>query len=127
MEELKLLINMVEKLPALAIWVGVIFFAYKVVVVGSVYGIIRFLAKTVASVIGKHRGDVELRGLLEGECITYDGTHVKLIAQLKRLKGIHLVVALGSNTSSRSYIHTPDVKWLENAIDKALAEAEEKK
>ena len=119
MEELKLLINMVEKLPALAVWVIVIFFAYKVVVVGSVYGIIRFVVKAVVQIVGKRREEVELYGLLEDECITHDGTHLALIIQLRRLKGIHLRIQ-GLQPSSGAYIHTPDVEWLKSAIDKAL-------
>ena len=125
MEELRMLIGMVEKLPALAVWVIVIFFAYKVVVVGSVYGIIRFLAKTVAGIVGNRREEVELRGLLKKECIRHDGTHLKLITQLHRLKGIHLNVR--GIEPYGAHIDTPDVEWLKTAIDKALAEAKEKK
>ena len=41
MDELKLLIEMVANLPQMAIWVLVAFWAYKVVVIGSIYGVIR--------------------------------------------------------------------------------------
>ena len=43
MDELKILIGMVADLPQLAIWVLVAFYAYKVVVIGSVYGLLRFV------------------------------------------------------------------------------------
>lgn len=42
MEELKLLIGMVSDLPAMAIWVLAGYLLYKLVVVGSVFGIIKF-------------------------------------------------------------------------------------
>lgn len=41
MEELKMLIEMVAALPAMAIWVLVGFFAYKTVIIGSIYSVIR--------------------------------------------------------------------------------------
>jgi hypothetical protein len=41
MEELKILVEMVAGLPTMAIWVLVGFFVYKVVVVGSVFGVLR--------------------------------------------------------------------------------------
>jgi thiamine transporter ThiT len=42
MEELKLLVEMVSNLPAMALWVIAFFFGYKVLIVGSIYGVIRF-------------------------------------------------------------------------------------
>lgn len=42
MEELKILVNMVATLPQMALWVIAFFFAYKVMIVGSIYGVIRF-------------------------------------------------------------------------------------
>ena len=43
MEELKLLISMVNDLPALATWVLVGYLIYKITVIGSIYGVIRLL------------------------------------------------------------------------------------
>lgn len=41
MEELKELIDLISKLPELAIWVLVAFWVYKVIVIGSIFGIIK--------------------------------------------------------------------------------------
>lgn len=41
MEELKLIIEMIANLPQMALWVLAGFWAYKVIVIGSVYGVIR--------------------------------------------------------------------------------------
>lgn len=46
MEELKELIDLISKLPELAIWVLVAFWVYKVIVIGSIFGIIKlFIVK----------------------------------------------------------------------------------
>ncbi len=41
-DELKELIQLVNGLPHLALWVAAGFWAYKVIVIGSIYGLIRF-------------------------------------------------------------------------------------
>lgn len=41
MEELKILVGMVKDLPAMALWIIAGFFAYKVFIVGSIYGVIK--------------------------------------------------------------------------------------
>jgi len=46
MEELKELIDLISKLPELAIWVLVAFWCYKIIVIGSIFGIIKlFIVK----------------------------------------------------------------------------------
>lgn len=41
MEELQLLVNMVANLPSMALWVLAGFFAYKTIIIGSIYGVTR--------------------------------------------------------------------------------------
>lgn len=50
MEELRLLVEMVADLPHMALWVIAAFFAYKVIVVGSIYRVIRFIASGIFKV-----------------------------------------------------------------------------
>jgi hypothetical protein len=112
MEELKLLIGMVADLPALAIWVLVAFYAYKVMIVGSIYGVIRFAIEKTHSWLTtpKHQmTEVDIRGTLEGMCLTTQGAHRALFAQLERVRG--------QRTGSGPYIHGRDVEWLRDAID----------
>lgn len=45
MDELEILVGMVKSLPTLAIWVIIAFYAYKVAIIGSVYGVIRFIVQ----------------------------------------------------------------------------------
>ena len=40
-EELKIIIEMIAGLPHFALWVIAAFWAYKVIVIGSIYGVIR--------------------------------------------------------------------------------------
>ena len=42
MEELKLLIEAVAELPELAIWVVAMYFFFKLAIVGSIFGVVRF-------------------------------------------------------------------------------------
>lgn len=115
MEELKLLISMVAELPAMAVWVLVGFFAYKVVIIGSVYGVIRFVAGRLFDWLQQKKAREveykEMRPMLDGMCIK-DQTD-RLIAQLHRLRG------KGTGTHSE-YIHSASVDWLRDAIDKKI-------
>lgn len=114
MEELKMLVEMVAKLPQMALWVAIGFWAYKVVVVGSVYGVIRFVAFKAhdylvqRKVIPPEVKRIEVRAMLDGLCI---GSEVEpLMAQLRRIVGKNV----GIDTQ---YIHRGSVAWLREAID----------
>lgn len=109
---------MVAKLPSMAIWVIALFWAYKVVVVGSVYGVVRFgiakahdylvQRKTIPPEIKR----IEVQALVGGICI---GSEVEpLMAQ------IHRIVGKGINIKT-DYIHGQSVRWLREAIDDKVA------
>lgn len=110
MEELKILVDMVAKLPGTALWVIAMFWAYKVVVIGSVYGVIRFVVEKAHSWLTtpKHElQDVKIRLLLDGEVIT--GAKDALLAQISRIK-----------RATGSYVHQSDVDWLRDAISEKI-------
>jgi hypothetical protein len=118
MDELKLLIEMVASLPAMAMWVLVGFFAYKVVVIGSIYGVIRFVGGRLFDWLQQKKIEYkEIRPTLDGMCIP--GNTDALIAQLHRIRG------RGTNIKS-GYIHQQSVDWLRSAIDMKI-ESEETK
>lgn len=101
MEELKLLISMVNDLPALATWVLVGYLIYKISVIGSIYGVIRLLiVKTHDAIVSRKSafrpGDLP--------CIN-DKVAEQLISQINRIK-------------TTAYIHGSDVAELAKAIDK---------
>lgn len=109
MEELKLLIEMVGKLPQTALWVLLGFWAYKVIVVGSIYGLIRFGIDKLHSWLIKPKFElVQAKVVLDGHVI--DGTMDALLGQIERLK-----------RTTGTYVHAPDVTWLREAIDAKLA------
>ena len=109
MEELKLLVEMVAKLPAMAMWVIVAFFAYKVIVVGSIYGVIRFSVDKLHSWLVTRKVEYkEIRPMLDGMCIRTETDN--LIAQIRRIRG------RGTNIDS-GYVHEQSVEWLREAID----------
>lgn len=101
MEELKLLIEMVAGLPAMAMWVLVGFFAYKVVVIGSIYGLIRYVTGQLFDWLKSKPGNATTQ--IDDICIT--GAKSELIAQIHRLR------------AHSSYVHISDVGWLRQAID----------
>ena len=101
MEELKLLISMVNDLPALATWVLVGYLIYKITVIGSIYGVIRLLIVKMHDVLTIYKSTVKPNEIL---CMD-DTVHAALIAQINRLK-------------TTKYIHNSDVQKLANAIDK---------
>lgn len=128
MNELKLMCELVSGLPNMALWVIAALFAYKVVFIGSVYGVIRFsvdrLYKWLVTEKAKPPREVEykeIRPMLDGICIK--ATTDALIAQLHRLKGKGISI-------ESEYIHAQSVDWLRQAIDdkceKDLAEKKPK-
>lgn len=101
MEELKILVEMVASLPQMAIWVLVAFWCYKVVVIGSIFGIIRLAIIKTHDWLTKPK--VVTHKLGEKTAIN-DGVIAELNAQVNRLV-------------STSYIHMSDVDNLRKAID----------
>ena len=57
MDELKLLIELVGQLPTMTLWVLAGFWAYKVIVVGSIYGLIKFCVEKAYSYAIKPKTD----------------------------------------------------------------------
>jgi hypothetical protein len=103
MEELKLLIDMVANLPTLAVWVLVGYLAYKVVVVGSVYGVARLLIIKLHDWLTKPK----VVKLSLGAKVIDEATAEALNAQIARL-------------SNGIYLHMSDVKKLREALDAKL-------
>ena len=109
MEELKLLVEMVGNLPSMALWVIAAFWAYKVIVIGSLYGLIRFAIEKAHNWLTVRKTlTVDVRLMLDDECIS--GTKDNLMRQLKRIK-----------RTTGHFVHGSDVAWLEAAIDEKIA------
>jgi len=107
MDELKLLIEMVANLPTLAVWVLVGYLVYKIAVIGSIYGLLRFAIEKLHS------------WLTSSTPRSYDPTKsVKLIPGASPA----LVVQLHRIKKNSDYIHESDVDWLKKVLDAALVD-----
>lgn len=100
-EELKSLIQVINGLPQLAIWVAVGFWAYKVIIIGSVYGVIR-LAINKAYAAYTRPAKEDIRVVIDG--IVYFEQKARLIAILKRVV-------------PDKYDTGESMEWLESAIN----------
>lgn len=111
MEELKILVEMVAGLPSLALWVVAFFFIYKVSVIGSIYGVIRFVTQRLYdwSVSGK-RKEIHFEDIANDICVTTDDTRLKLIKLLKS-------IAKDNGHYSGVFIHSGTVEWMEKAVN----------
>lgn len=113
MEDLKLLIEMVAKLPNTALWVLAGYLVYKLAVIGSWFGLARFFIDKLHSWLTKQNVDVRL--LLDGQTVT--GTKDALLTQLERVR-------LQGYTGG--YIHQSHIDWLREAIDDKIAKDQKK-
>lgn len=104
MDELKLLIDMVANLPTMAVWVLAGYLAYKVAVVGSVYGVIRLL------IVKVHDWKTHPKEMKIGSKAIDEATAEALNVQIARLAGSFL------------HIHMSDVQKLREALDEKLKE-----
>jgi hypothetical protein len=109
MEELQILVGMVADLPSMALWVIAFFFAYKVLILGSIFGVIKLAILKLHDWLTTTPTKVSLNGM----CIT--GTEGGLLAQIERVK-----------RSTGRYVHDSDVDWLRKAIDMKEAADEPK-
>lgn len=113
------IVKAVSESPSLALWVLVIIYGYKVVVIGSGYAVIRFVVERIylAWITPKHtlqKIDIEarLQSLVIRDCSD------DLIAQIYRLRGKGVSI-------DTQYLHAQSVEWLRQAIDDKIAKDRE--
>lgn len=105
MDELKVLVGMLDDLPALALWIIAMFFAYKVICIGSLYGLIKFAIEKIHLWMTSERiVKYDIGGNVLTSCMP------NLVSQISRIRN------KGNNTNSQ-YINSEDVNWLSQAID----------
>lgn len=111
MEELKILIEMVANLPAMALWVLIGFWIYKTLIIGSIYGVIRLAILKSHDWLTNPRSK-EVQPAVKGLVIT--GCMDELLDQIKRIRN-------RKYASNSEYVHGSDVAWLRQAIDEKIA------
>lgn len=110
MEELKLLIEMVANLPQMALWVLAGFWAYKVIVIGSFYGVIKLgINKTYGWLTEPKKYDFD--GIIVGDSIK-----LAVIAQMHRLQSLN----------RRAYFDHEHVEIMREALDDWIKKYAEK-
>ena len=99
MNELKELVGLINSLPQIALWVMVGFWAYKVIVVGSVYGVIRLA-------IGKgYDAYTKPREFFLGDMCVSKAVEADLKNELAR--GLQY---------GHAYLNVADAEWIRQAI-----------
>ena len=119
MEILTEVMEILKEAPEMAIWVIVIIFAYKTILVGSAYGVVRFCvlkaSETIANIkkanldIAKAKENKEVNIISRIDEVTIINCTDDLLRQIKRIRGVR--------SAGSKYIHDSDVKWLREAID----------
>ena len=103
MEELKELISAIAGLPTLTVWILVGYLVYKLAVVGSVYGVVRYgIEKFVEWRITPQTLQYKIGSKLIDESVA---------------EQLQLQIARLSVDSSYGYIHSSDVGRLKQALD----------
>lgn len=100
MDEIKVILDLVQKLPELGVWVIVAIYAYKVVIIGSIYGLIRLAINQTHSWLTRDKKTE----FVIGHKVIDATVGAALNAQLTRL-------------GSYGYIHASDIIKLAQAID----------
>ena len=103
MEELKILVEMVAELPDMALWVIGFFFAYKLFILGSMYGVARLAIVKLHDWLTRERV-VKTRIAL--------GRHLISSVSVERVDAIIESIKISTGT----YIHNSDLDRLEKAI-----------
>lgn len=118
MEELKQLIELVLKLPNTALWILAGYLAYKLAIVGSIYGTIKFTVEKLHSWATKPKATV----YTWKEGIEPISQEVKdsIIASLLRLKS-------SSNTYRFGYVHNDYAQLLEKLVNDYISSGQAKK
>jgi len=129
MDDLKILIDTLANMPSLAIWVVVMYFFFKIAVVGSIFGVIRVAimklhdwAKTKKEsklvTIETTRDVIEVKQLNFGKkCITD-----VISKEYDLLQDIHNWMSANNNNGPYTYIHDSDIRIVKEFWDKFKAE-----
>lgn len=123
MEELKLLIEAVAELPELAIWAVAMYFFFKLAVVGSIFGVLRFLILKLHDVLQK-RYDAVMKEKEPNVVVKQHNImlHDKLISSIRDDESGELERLFGRMISPNlSYIFPHDIARVHKALDELEA------
>lgn len=111
-----------KDLPELAIWILIGILLYKVIIVGSVFGLIKLFILKLHDYLTKPKELPVKKVFLDGYFITHDGTYEKFRSVIREM--IHY----NSKVSNRdNYLHRCDVEFIKQAIIEKRQRDQEKK
>lgn len=114
LDELKVLLEMFAQLPDLALWGAIGFLIYKLAIIGSIFGVLKFTVEKLHDWAVKRKLETKefrMVDLVHGIVIDKEDNLKELIAQIKRIRG------KGLTYTTSEYIHTSSIEWLRFAID----------
>jgi len=119
MELLDQLVKVLEQAPHLAVWVFVIIYGYKVIIVGSIYQVIRFGFTCIKDMHSKSKEALLQTNKLEAEKYVRghfidDATFEDFMSLLGNLHYI-------DGDSMRSYIHSGAIRKLRQLVEEHRA------
>ena len=125
MTEIKdLLIKILEESPQIAIWVLVIIYAYKVVIAGTIYGVIRFTIRKICDsilnykekndAVLKREADVKMAEHSKPKEWTY-GENMLVNTETKTALEALLETLRADKKHPTGYIHKSDIQKLADA------------
>lgn len=108
-EAMKEVVDLVKQLPELSIWILCGVLIYKVIIIGSWFGIARLLIVKLHNFATSPR-KIENVHKIDRYFITCDGAYDRFMACVHRLRHKR------TRSPATEYIHLSDVAWLEEAI-----------
>jgi len=118
-DEIKQLGEMVNQLPHLALWVIAAFWAYKVILIGSIFSLIKYIVSRVVDLILRMRkvGEVDNQiSVLDDYCLN-DTSASAIKAVLKECQHDDMRVV---RYPADRYFSKAHLTWLKKAIDEKL-------
>lgn len=120
MDELKLIIEAIAGLPTVMVWVLLGYLVYKLAVIGSIYGLIRFIAqKGFEAYAKRNQPEADVVLMLDGISFDEHSTKSSLMRELRRLQFIGKPGEYNSSVIHENY----GVKLLRETIDRMYDEA----
>lgn len=114
-EELKQILGIIKDVPHMVMWVLAGLLLYKVVYVGSIFGIIRlFILKGYEYLKFCESKPTIIHHKIDRYFITHDGTFDRFIDLIRTLR------TRESRGLQSEYIHKQDIRYLENLIAEDL-------
>lgn len=115
MDELKEILQLVGDVSVLTAWVLAGYLAYKLALIGSIYGLVRFGLGRLFDWLQQRKVEYkEIRLLLDGEVISgvQENNFISLLKQIKQ--------KVPSDSTGLLYIHGSHIEWLRTAMNEKL-------